>query len=160
MQVKEKWILGLYSDTSLQEVEVALVLTDGLDILKVENSFTRPYSYELKDKLLNVVPDQLADKKYLDELETEVTNFFISVLHEAIESATEKPDYISVIGPIIKNSAGEQIAIEMGDLKQLALIFQTPVIGHFMQADLNAGGVGSPLKAFFGKPWPEVWKNL
>ena len=36
MQLKGQKILALYSDTSLQEVEVALVLTDGLDVLKVE----------------------------------------------------------------------------------------------------------------------------
>ena len=54
MQLKEQWILGLYSDTSVQEIEVALVLTDGLDILKVDNSFARPYPYELKDKLFDL----------------------------------------------------------------------------------------------------------
>ena len=35
MRLKERWIVGVYSYTSLQEVEVAFVLTDGLDILKV-----------------------------------------------------------------------------------------------------------------------------
>ena len=147
MQLKKQWILGLYSDTSLQEVEVALVLTDGLDILKVENSFSRPYSYELKDKLLNITQEQLADKKYLDELEKEVTEFFEKVLKEGIECSTNKPDYICVMGPII--ALADKYAIEMGNLKKIADTFQIPVIGHFIQADLMAGGVGSPLKAVF-----------
>lgn len=147
MQLKEQWILGLYSDTSLQEVEVAFVLTDGLDILKVENSFSRPYSYELKDKLLNMTQEQLADKKYLDELENEVTEFFGNVLKEGIESSAHKPDYICVMGPII--ALTDKYAVEMGNLKEMANTFQVPVIGHFIQADLMAGGVGSPLKAVF-----------
>ena len=149
MQLKEHWILGIYSDTSLQEVELANVLTDGLDVLKVEHSFARPYSYELKDKLLNISPNQLADKKFLDILENELTEFFTTVLQEAIESATEKPEYIAVMGPVIKNSVQEKVVVEIGDLKKIADTFQVPVIGHFMQADLMAGGVGSPLKAVF-----------
>ena len=75
MQLSEKKILSLYSDTSLQEVEVACVLTDGVDILKVENTVKRPYSYELKDKLLNITTDQLADKSFIDSLDEEVTVF-------------------------------------------------------------------------------------
>ena len=149
MQLKEQWIFGLYSDTSLQGVEVANVLTDGLDVLKVEYSFARPYSYELKDKLLNITQNQLADKKYLDDLENEVTEFFMGVLTEAMESAKEEPKYIAIMGPIIKNSAKEKVAVEVGNLKKIADTFKVPVIGHFMQADLMAGGVGSPLKAVF-----------
>ena len=147
MQLKEQWILGLYSDTSLQEVEVALVLTDGLDVLKVENSFNRPYPYELKDKLLSITDDQLADKKYLDELKKETTKFFIDVLKEEVESAVQKADHIAIMGPII--TIKDKYAIEVGDLEKIADSFKIPVVGHFMQADLMAGGVGSPLKAVF-----------
>ena len=149
MQLKENWILGLYSDTSLQEVEVAVVLTDGLDVLKVENSFIRPYPYELKDKLLNILQDQLADKKYLDELEREVTDFFTNVLQEAIETINGQPEYIAIMGPVVKNSPHDKRAVELGNLNRIANLFKLPVIGHFMQADLTAGGVGSPLKAVF-----------
>ena len=157
MYLKEQWILGIYSDTSLQEVEVAFALTDGLDVLKVENSFVRPYPYELKDKLLNITQNQLSDKKYLDELEKETTDFFIDILKEEMESISQKPNYISIMGPIIKNSAGEKIAIEVGNFKQIATIFQIPIIGHFMQADLMAGGIGSPLKAVF---WEGMARKL
>ena len=157
MRLKEQWILGLYSDTSLQEVEVACVLTDGLDILKVENSFNRPYPYELKDKLLNINDEQVADKSYLDTLEYEATEFFVGVLKEALESCAVKPDYISVMGPIIKNSAQEKRTIEIGDLKKIAAHFKIPVIGHFMQGDLSAGGVGSPLKTVF---WEALARNI
>ena len=149
MQLKEQWIWGLYSDTSLQEVELALILTDGLDILKVENSFARPYPYELKDKLLNITEDQLADKKYLNELEDEISDFFISVLKEGMESVFQKPDYISIMGPVIKSSPTDKYVVELGDFKKIANAFKIPVIGHFMKADLMAGGVGSPLKAVF-----------
>ena len=160
MRLKERWILGLYSDTSLQEVEVAFVLTDGLDILKVENSFNRPYPYELKDKLLNIVPDQLANKKYLNELEKEVTDFFISILKEEVELISKRPDYISVMAPVIKNSSKDKIAIELGNFKKIATVFKVPVIGHFMQADLCAGGVGSPLKTVFWETMAHRIENI
>lgn len=157
MQLKEQKILALYSDTSLQEVELSFVLTDGLDVLKTENSFSRPYSYELKDKLLNITPDQLADKKYLNVLEKDVTEFFTAVLQEGIENTEDKPDAVSIMGPIIQNSPQEKHAIELGDLKRIATLFKLPVIGHFMQTDLTAGGVGSPLKAVF---WETMARKL
>ncbi|MBO7484414.1 MAG: anhydro-N-acetylmuramic acid kinase [Alphaproteobacteria bacterium] len=149
MQLLEKKFLALYSDTALQEVEVAFVSTDGLDISKVDSSFSRPYSYDLKDKLLNITSEQLADRKAIDALDKEVTNFFIEILKEAKESFPQKADYITVMGPIIKNSTDDKYAIELGNFETMANYFQIPVIGHFMQTDLMAGGTGSPLKAVF-----------
>ena len=149
MHLTGKKILALYSDTSLQEVESAFVLTDGLDILKVQNTFSRPYPYELKDKLLNITLDQLANKKFITNLDDEVTNFFINVLNEAIETLPQKPDFISIMGPVVKNSASDKHALELGNFEKIATHFQIPVLGHFMQADLMAGGTGSPLKSVF-----------
>ena len=149
MQLKEQRVLAIYSDTSLQEVEAAIVLTDGLDVLGVEKSFNRPYSYELKDKLLNITADQLADKNYLDMVEKEVTEFFINVLQEGMEDVSDKINIISVMAPVIQNSPQEKHATELIDLEKIATTFRVCVVGHFMQADLTAGGVGSPLKAVF-----------
>ncbi|MGN0919491.1 MAG: anhydro-N-acetylmuramic acid kinase [Alphaproteobacteria bacterium] len=149
MQLKEQKIWALYSDTSFQEVEAAIVLTDGLDILNVENSFMRPYSYELKDKLLNMTFDQLADKKYLDELEKEVSDFFIEILKELEESNPQKADLMALMGPVFERAITDKHVLEMVDFKRIATTFQIPVIGHFMQGDLMAGGVGSPLQSVF-----------
>lgn len=147
MQLKEQNILGLYSDTSLQEVELAFVSTDGLDVIQVENSFNRPYPYELKDKLLNIEPDQLADK--MDDLNHEVTDFFKALLTEALAACPTKPAYLAIMGPVIQNSVHDKHVVELGDLAKIATTFSLPTIGHFMQSDLTAGGVGSPLKAVF-----------
>lgn len=157
MRLKGKKILAIYSDTSLQEVEVAFIVSDGLDILEVKNSFARPYPYELKDKLLNVTTDQLADKKWIDALNQEVTDFFTKNLQEAIEEFSEQPEFIALMGPVIQNSTNNKQAVEMSDLNKIANTFHRPVIGHFMQDDLTAGGVGSPLKAVF---WDTLARNM
>ena len=155
MQLKTKKIAALYSDTSLQEVEVATVETDGLDILAVKESFNRPYPYELKDKLLNVTIDQLADKKFIDNLDQEVSDFFIEILEEAVKE--KRPDFISIMGPILKNTSSEKHVIELGNFDKIAKHFHLPVVGHFMQSDLSAGGVGSPLKAVF---WETMARSM
>ena len=49
--IERKIVLGVYSDSSLNNVELSLIETDGIDIFEKPVSLLRPYSNELKDEI-------------------------------------------------------------------------------------------------------------
>ncbi len=156
--LQEKTILSLYSESTVQNVTFALVKTDGLDIFNSPETFHRPFDEDLKERLWNINNQSIADANALIQLDEDVTNFFISLLKEALEIwKNEKVDYISISGTFARLSVEEKNAIELGNLQKIADTFQIPVIGHYVQSDLNAGGTGSPLLSVF---WQTMTKNL
>lgn len=156
--IQENYILSLHSGSSIRNVAVALVKTDGLDILDTPKSFHRPFPEELQENFLQAKNLTLADEEKIKELDTQTTLFFIDVLNEAFQKWPEIPvQYIVVSGIFLSLSAQQHHAIELGNLQQIANTFQKPVIGRFVQSDMNAGGTGSPLLSVF---WQQMTKNL
>lgn len=157
MMLEQKTILSLHAESTVQNVALALTKTDGLDIFDIPKTFRRPFDDTLKERLWAINGQQLIDAEIIKELDNQVTDFFISLLTEAQELWNEKIDYISISGHFVRLSAKEKYALELGELQKIANTFQIPVIGHFVQSDLNAGGTGSPLLSVF---WQAMTKNL
>lgn len=156
MMIQPKSILSLHAGTSINNLAVALVQTDGIDIFGTPQSFHRPFPEDLRELLTKSAGIPLADEEKIQALNQQVTAFFIDVLTEAI-AKWPAFDYISVSGVFLTLSASQHQAIELGDLKQIAQTFKKPVIGRYVQSDMNAGGVGSPLLSVF---WQQMSKNL
>ena len=156
--LEQKTILSLYSESTIQNVTFALIKTDGLDIFSLPKSFHRPFDIDLRQKIWGITAQTIADENQIHQLDEAVTDYFITLLTEAFEMwANEKIDYISFSGCFARLSAKDKNAIELGNLQKIANTFHIPVIGHFVQSDLNAGGTGSPLLSVF---WQAMTKNL
>ena len=52
---KPIWVTGLMSGTSLDGVDAACLLTNGVDIIKFGSSAYRPYSFVEREMLQNVL---------------------------------------------------------------------------------------------------------
>ncbi len=153
-----KNVLSLHTENTVQNVALALTQTDGLDIFEIPKTFRRPFDLELKELLWALDDETLADDEKIAQLNIKVTDFFISLLQEAMDLWPEtKIDYISISGHFVHLSPKDKYALELGDLQKIADHFKIPVIGHFVQSDLNAGGTGSPLLSVF---WQAMTKNL
>ncbi len=153
-----KNVLSLHTESTVQNVALALAQTDGLDIFGIPKTFRRPFDLELKELLWALDDKTLADEEKIEQLNIKVTDFFISLLQEAMELWSETTiDYISISGHFVHLSAKDKYALELGDLQKIANNFQIPVVGHFVQSDLNAGGTGSPLLSVF---WQSMTKDL
>jgi len=156
--LEEKTILSLYSESTIQNVTFALVKTDGLDVFGIPQTFHRPFDENLREKLWNINNQTISDENQIRQLDEEVTDFFILLLKEALDTwVNEKIDYISISGCFARLSVKDKNALELGNLQKIANTYQIPVIGHFVQSDLNAGGTGSPLLSVF---WQAMSKNL
>ncbi len=156
--IQPKYILSLHADSSVRNVAVALVLTDGVDILETPKSFHRPFPEDLQQILHTSKEISLTDELQIKNLDKQTTDFFIQVLQEAMELwKTNTIDYICLSGVFLTLSSNQHQAIELGNLQHIANTFHKPVIGRFVQSDMNAGGVGSPLLSVF---WQQMTQHL
>ena len=155
--LKTLTILSLHAESTVQNVAVALTQTDGVDIFGVPKTFRRPFDDDLKQQLWAVNGQDVIDNATIKKLDNSVTEFFISLLNEAQELWNEKIDYIVISGHFVRLSEHDKYAMELGQLQKIADTFKVPVIGHFVQSDLNAGGTGSPLLSVF---WQTMTKTL
>ena len=160
MKIGTKWALGLHSDPAATEIQASLVLTDGLDILDVAATLTRPYPHELHQQLVSLTSDDFSNTEKLHNLDMQVTECFIALAQELIEQTKQKVPHIDLIGLSgygFLHQPDRKIHLTFGNAQQIAQKLQLPVVHHFVQEDLNAGGVGSPLLTVF---WDAMCRNL
>lgn len=154
----QKNVLSLHTESTVQNVALALSQTDGLDIFDIPQTFRRPFDEDLKERLWHMDDETFSNEEKITQLNNDVTDFFISLLKEAIQLWNNvKIDYISISGHFVHLSAKDKYALELGNLQKIADELKIPVIGHFVQSDLNAGGTGSPLLSVF---WQSMTKEL
>ena len=152
-QLETKTVLGLYADLPATSISACLLKTDGLDILSDPVSLTRPYSAELKERLLNLNPQEdLANAELLKELDSLVTVEHLSVAEELLAWADRQvpePDLVGYSGHTVYQGIADKHAVLLGNGNDLARVLRVPVIDRFIQSDLQAGGTGGPLLSTF-----------
>ena len=161
MQVLEpKTALGLYSDSSAVYINACLIKTDGLDILTDPISLTRPYSPELREKLLHLkYPDDVANADFMTVLNNELVAEHGAVAEELLAQVSRyipKVDIVGYSGHLVHLGISDRQAVLWGSGTDLAKKLQIPVINRFIQTDVQAGGVGHPILSTF---WEAVTRS-
>lgn len=151
--ISEKIILGVYSDSSLNNIELSLIHTDGVDLYQEPISLTRPYDAKVKEDIYQLMlKGDFSDTNKLTEISKELTQFHKEVIKEFIDlnkRKTPKIDYISYSGHTIYQNPDEKINITLGDFEDIAKTFNIPVVGKFLQSDMRSGGRGGPIFGSF-----------
>jgi len=160
MKLTNHIVLGLYSDPSAFTIEAAILETDGLDILKVYETLSRPYPHDLHEELLKYTGQNDIQPDAFNKVNQAVSQFFIQVAQEIITKIEPQNLHIDLIG-LSGHSAIHQpetkTHVNFGDAQIIANALQIPVVHHFVKEDLNAGGVGTPLLTTF---WDALCRKL
>ena len=145
--------LGLMSGTSLDGVDAALLVTDGVDIFEKGAGLSRPYDMEMRADLKSVLGEQSRnDAEKIKEVERKMTLFHAQVVQELLDCAgvdSRDVDIIGFFGQTLYNRPDEGISIQIGDGDLLALKTGVPVVNRFRNADVQNGGQGGPLLAAY-----------
>ncbi len=152
MQLQNKTVLGLYSDPAALAIELAVIETDGLDIKKVHQTRVCPYPHELREQLLTYAAQKQDSPTLFNQLNHDVTQFFIQSAKELIDELAPQKidiDLIALSGHTAQHDPKQKIHFNFGDATMMANVLHKPVAHHFVKEDLNAGGVGSPLLTTF-----------
>lgn len=134
--------LGAMSGTSLDGVDVAIIETDGHEILGFGRSGYREYSRTERAVIA-------AGFGKWSGPEVAAAAEVIEAAHLAILRGYDDVDVIGFHGQTLAHAPRQQGTLQVGDGALLADELGVPVIWDFRSADVQLGGEGAPLAPFF-----------
>ena len=136
------WALGAMSGTSLDGVDAALVLTDGVTVLDFGESAYRPYSAE-EQAALRAVLGRWPGDGLEEALEIVMT------AHAEVLSRFPQAQIIGFHGQTLAHEPRGRGTHQLGDGAALADRLGKPVVWDFRTNDVQLGGEGAPLAPFY-----------
>ena len=149
--IKPVKALGLLSTSSLEGVYAVMLSTDGVDVFEYGHLLHIPYDETLREKIRPLLgccpytPEAVAE---FEAVNRELTEFHAEIVKEYVSSYGEI-DIIGYEGITVANLAGEHNICLLGDGQLLAELTGIRVVNNFHNADLRAGGQGSPLEPVY-----------
>ena len=146
--------LGLMSGTSLDGIDIAMVTTDGIDVLGSQPARTYPYPPAFRTRLLQALADagsmQARGQRpgCLAAVERELTEKHAGVVKDFVGSTAIDPASIDVIGfhgQTVLHRPQARLTVQLGDGPLLAKLTGIDVVYDLRAADVEAGGQGAPL---------------
>ena len=134
--------LGAMSGTSLDGVDAAVLVTDGVTITEFGPSDFRPYAKEESAVL------RAALGKW-DGAEVEAAAEVIETAHAQILSGFEDVDLVGFHGQTVAHDPANRGTLQIGDGALLAEVLERPVVWDFRSNDVKLGGQGAPLAPFY-----------
>lgn len=155
-------VLGTMSGTSLDGVDAAVLVTDGVEIREFGETAYRPYSDDERAVLragLGCWPD---------DPRSEAAGEVVEMAHAALLAGFEPVDLVGFHGQTLAHDPGGRGTHQAGSGQMLAQALGWPVVWDFRSADVRMGGQGAPLAPFYhhalarwlGLEAPVVFLNL
>jgi anhydro-N-acetylmuramic acid kinase len=136
--------------TSMDGIDISLVKTNGIDLVRLNENYFYKYSNETKDFLLSIlnkdITYNLKRKKFLDKI--------ITIEHyKALKNLQilKNCDLIGFHGQTIYHNPKEKISVQLGDANKLAQMLGKNVVFDFRTNDIKHGGEGAPIAPIFHK---------
>jgi anhydro-N-acetylmuramic acid kinase len=158
MMPKMRTALGLMSAASLDGIDAAMLVTDGVRISVFGPTFTFAYTPAERDVIRAAtaaaasLADRAARPEPLRRAEQAVTaahaRAVAAVLAESGMSA-EEIDVIGFHGHTVRHDPARRLTMQLGDAAGLAAATGIAVVADFRAADVAAGGEGAPLTPLY-----------
>jgi anhydro-N-acetylmuramic acid kinase len=142
--------IGLMSGTSLDGIDVALIRTDGENIVQRGPSQTYAYS----DEQRNILRAALGEAKTLTrrddrpsalaKAEAALTDWHVEAVESFLKANPATIDVIGFHGQTVIHRPEMKLTVQLGDGNALAKRLGVPVIYDMRAADVAAGGQGAP----------------
>jgi anhydro-N-acetylmuramic acid kinase len=146
--------IGLMSGTSLDGIDVALVETDGEDVVRRGPFLSVPYDEVQRDTLRQSLKDaaSMSDRQArpgnLAEAEQALTRWHVDAVHGWVLKSGLSLSNIDIIGfhgQTVLHLPEKQLTVQLGDGAGLVQRLSVPVVYDMRAADMAAGGQGAPL---------------
>lgn len=137
------WALGSMSGTSLDGVDAAMVLTDGITISEFGPHAYRPYSPAEREVI------RAGFGRWPGEAGVDKAAEVVELAHLELLSRFSGVDVVGFHGQTLAHDPGGHGTHQIGDGGLLARALGWPVVWDFRSADVALGGQGAPLVPFF-----------
>ena len=155
MKKKLYTAIGLMSGTSMDGVDLSIIISDGYDVfLNIIDDYYE-YDKKLQDQLVrlrNLIltkKDLKQNSEKLRELERNLTLFHANAINLSLKKYRDPIDLIGFHGQTIFHNPHEKVTNQLGDGKLLSQIVKKKVIYDFRQADIQNNGQGAPLTPIY-----------
>ena len=137
-------VVGMMSGTSMDGIDVAEVVTDGITVQKFGTTAYVPYSEDERQILRRAMGQW-------DGLNVRAAAKLVTRLHARTFAALDagSVDLIGFHGQTLAHDPANRRTLQVGDGAQLARETGRPVIWDFRSADVALGGQVAPLAPFF-----------
>ena len=146
--------LGLMSGTSMDGIDGAILVSDGLTLQSFGPTHYRPFT-DAEQALLRFalqqareLTDRTARPGVLADAEQMITDTHceaIAVLLEKARAAHMDIEVIGFHGQTVIHKPKDNMTVQIGLPQKIANRFKLPVVADFRAADMLAGGQGAPL---------------
>ncbi|MCA2010500.1 anhydro-N-acetylmuramic acid kinase [Cereibacter sphaeroides] len=155
-------VLGTMSGTSLDGVDAAVLVTDGVGIESFGESAYRPYSDDERAVL------RAALGLWPGDARVEAAAEVVELAHAALLAEFAPVDLVGFHGQTLAHEPGGRGTHQAGSGQMLASALGWPVVWDFRSTDVRLGGQGAPLAPFYhhalaqylGLDAPVVFLNL
>ena len=135
-------VAGTMSGTSLDGVDVAVITTDGRQVLDFGKTGYRPYSAAEREVLRSALGRWPGDPGV-----AEAASIVEAAHIEALQGIAA--DLIGFHGQTLAHDPGVRGTHQAGDGQRLSEALGLPVVWDFRSADVHLGGQGAPLAPFY-----------
>jgi anhydro-N-acetylmuramic acid kinase len=137
-------VVGMMSGTSMDGIDVAEVVTDGITVHEFGRTAYVPYSEDERQILRRAMGQW-------DGLHVRAAAKLVTCLHARAFAALDAGavDLIGFHGQTLAHDPDNRRTLQVGDGVQLARDTGHPVVWDFRRADVALGGQGAPLAPFF-----------
>lgn len=148
------WAMGLMCGTSMDGVDAAMLLTDGVGIQAFGSSLELAPAYNQSHRALleKIMADEAAGRASTDDLNraahavTDIHFAAITALRARLEVDAA---VIGFHGQTVFHDPDAARTVQIGNADTLANLTGLPVVADFRSSDMVAGGQGAPLAPFF-----------
>lgn len=137
------WVLGTMSGTSLDGVDAAMVLTDGVKVVEFGPHAYRPYSATEQATI------RAAFGRWPGEEGVDAAAEVVEAAHIELISRFSNVTLVGFHGQTLAHDPGGCGTHQAGNGAVLAEVLGLPVVWDFRSSDVELGGQGAPLVPFF-----------
>ena len=154
-RMKLSTAIGVMSGTSMDAIDVAILRTDGVDV--VETGPGRAYLYDpaLRTRLLAVLSDPArAEHDQMTDLDEAVSDAHAGAVIDFLrdfEIPAGEIDVVGIHGQTIFHKPEARFTRQFGIGSRMAATLGIDVVTRFRHADVAAGGEGAPLAPLYHK---------
>ncbi|WP_282035338.1 anhydro-N-acetylmuramic acid kinase AnmK [Metabacillus indicus] len=155
-QVKEMYIAGLMSGTSLDGIDAALVKVCGSGLeteMEIMEFITYPFPKDIESEIIQSLSVENSNVQLICSLNFKLGKLFAEAVKEVCKKANlplEKLDLIGSHGQTIYHQPQKEnqfipSTLQIGEAAVIAHDTDTMVVSNFRTMDMAAGGQGAPL---------------
>ena len=149
--------LGLMSGTSADGIDIAILITDGKNKIKLGPSEYYPFSKSFSTKIKSIFKTKLnieksRKQKRIIQIENEFTHLNLIAINKFLKKNRinkEKIDVIGFHGQTVSHNPSNGYSWQIGNSQKLANLLNIKVVSNFRDNDIKNGGQGAPLTPIF-----------